>query len=318
MRSSGSRFDERRRCVSVTRRTHIWPPALCPWTSSLCKGANISRMGRPELDLFHVRSPHALTQSIGYLKFVAGQRNASVFFRGQCSLHKTLSPTLFRGVSSQHARTSRISKLRGSITFIRNRVSLFEQMPFEAREPLLQHYGLRTSWIDLVDNVWIALWFACYKALTIKRMPQYLHFESNGPLIVTPIPIPMFWSSALTIRRLLPAPPEPGLFRGPNTELIDLRVACPSVFLRPHAQHGVLFRMRGAGPGPTRPVDYSPQICGRIRIDLRDALAWLGTGKMLGTHALFPPPFYDQGYALLLNCGFDGSPTMGAIQHVGT
>ena len=39
---------------------------------------------------------------------------------------------------------------------------------------------------------------------------------------------------------------------------------------------------------------------------------------MLGSHTLFPPPFYDQGYALLLKYAFDGSPTIGAIQHIGT
>ena len=207
------------------------------------------------LDLFHVRSPHALTQSIGYLKF-----NSSVFFRGQCKLHKTLSPSLFRAVSSEHARTSRISKLRGTIASIRSHVFLLEQMPFVAREPLLQHYGLHTTWIDLVDNVWIALWFACNKALAIKRMPRYLHFEERTP---DRDPDPYSYILVINVDNTPGSPPEPGLLRGPNTEFVDLRVACPSVFLRPHAQHGVLFRMRGAASGPTRPVDYSPQICGR-------------------------------------------------------
>jgi hypothetical protein len=192
---------------------------------------------------------------------------------------------------------------------------LFEQIPFDAREPLLQHYGLRTTWIDLVDNVWVALWFACYNALAIKRTPRYLHFEQRSPDYD---PDPYSYILVIRVDNTTASPSEPGLLRGLSTEFVDLRIACPSIFLRPHAQHGVLFRMRGAGPGPTRPADYSPQVCGRIRIDLRDALAWLGTGKMLGSHALFPPPFYDGGYEILLNCPFDDNLTIGAIQHVGT
>jgi hypothetical protein len=55
-----------------------------------------------------------------------------------------------------------------------------------------------------------------------------------------------------------------------------------------------------------------------VRIDLRAALSWLGAGKLTGTHTLFPPAFYDQGYALLLDCGFSGSAVVGAIHHIGT
>lgn len=107
----------------------------------------------------------------------------------------------------------------------------------------------------------------------------------------------------------------PGLFRGPRTELVDLRVACPSIFLRPHAQHGVLFRKKGIGV--VRPTDYADQVRGIIRIDLSNALAWVGNAITLGTHTLFPPPYYDHGYKILLDEKFESKNHVGSIFMVG-
>jgi hypothetical protein len=77
----------------------------------------------------------------------------------------------------------------------------------------------------------------------------------------------------------------------------------------------LLFRLRG--DKVKRPIYYAGQIEGVLRIALADALSWLGTGEMLGVHALFPPPYYDPGYGILLQSGFTGNKTVGAITHVG-
>jgi hypothetical protein len=252
------------------------------------------------------------SQAIGYLKYLAGQRDELVYFRGQSKIYNTLSPSLFRQISSQAAQSKRINLLNKAVEEIVTNNKLIRKMPAHAREPLLQHYGFKTSWIDLVDNIWIALWFACYDARTTGKTGQYIHFEQRNPDSDSP---QYSHIVVVSVEQSTSSVPSIGYFQGSKTECIDLRIACPSVFLRPHAQHGVLFRMRGAVP--MRPNDYSPRITGIIRIDLRDALKWLGDGKMLGTHALFPPPYYDDGYSFLLNCGFIGNPYTGSIQHVG-
>jgi hypothetical protein len=264
-------------------------------------------------DILHVNSPHALTQAAGYLKYIYGKNKKQIFFRGQSRLYATLSPTLFRDIKNQKAQSDRITALREACAEITKMVTLFDGVPFEAQEPLLQHYGLKTSWIDLVDNIWVALWFACHRAHTAGELNQYLHFEQRDPHVDKN---PFAYILLISTDSDAANPYVPGLCRGSTTEMIDLRVAAPSIFLRPHAQHGVLFRMRGRVP--RRPIDYSSEICGIIRIELREALAWLGAGKLTGTHTLFPPAFYDQGYAFLLSCGFSGSPVVGAIHHIGT
>jgi hypothetical protein len=73
--------------------------------------------------------------------------------------------------------------------------------------------------------------------------------------------------------------------------------------------------MRG---GPEhRPHDYLPLVRAIIRAKLSDAIEWLGAGQMLNVHALFPPPYYDHGYGILINSGFDGSTQVGTIHHIG-
>jgi len=264
--------------------------------------------------VYHVKDPHALVQAAGYLKHVRGRRNdEAVFFRGETRVYSTLSPSLFRGLLSRKRQELRMGQLRKAIadTAARNRV--FSKMDVMVHEPLLQHYGIRTSWIDVVDNVWVALWFACHKALTTGTVNQYLHFEQR-----TAAKDPGGYAYVLLIATdaIAQMNSPKGMIIGKASELVDLRIAAPSYFLRPHAQHGLLMRMRGQSGG--RPLDYAAQIRGIIRINLGDALEWLGQGKMLGVHALFPPPFYDKGYGVLLQSGFPESMVLGAISHVGT
>jgi len=82
-----------------------------------------------------------------------------------------------------------------------------------------------------------------------------------------------------------------------------------------NGQHGLLFRLKGDDGG--RPLDYGVQVRGIIRVELGKALEWLGSGKMVNTHSLFPPPYYDNGYQILLTCGVAGDATTGTISHVG-
>lgn len=264
-------------------------------------------------NVYHVTTPHALTQAAGYLKFVRGPSKQAVFFRGQRKLYGRLSPSLYRGLSTQKGQGTRSKAIRAACLDIASKNSIFDQIPPEAHEPLLQHYGLNTSWIDLVDNVWVALWFACHRALTTGAAGQFLHFERRNPADETEAP----WAYILLIAgdAVVSEPYVPGLWRGSWTEVVDLRIAAPSLFLRPHAQHGVLFRMRANSI--MRPLDYSQQVVDIIRIDLRHALAWLGEGAMLSTHALFPPPYYDRGYSFLLDTT-EVYPEVGTVHHVGT
>jgi hypothetical protein len=141
---------------------------------------------------------------------------------------------------------------------------------------------------------------------------EYLHFERRIPSSTDLYAYVLLVATDITSRNK----DKPGYYFGPNTELVDLRMAAPSVFLRPHSQHGLLFRQKGT-PGNGRPLDYSGQIRGVVRVDLSKALDWIGDGKMVGIHSLFPPPYYDSGYQILLSCPIDTKLGIGCIAHVG-
>lgn len=262
--------------------------------------------------VYHVKDSHALVQAVGYLKFKHGKDNEAIYFRGHTRLYGGLRPSLYRNITTRAAQSKRECSLNTTVVELMRRCKLLDELYENAREPLLQHYGLNTTWIDLVDNIWIALWFACHKAKTTGESSEYIHYERREP---------DFSKKEYAYISLIAADmtnlnvPHPGHFISKKTELIDLRVACPSIFLRPHSQHGLLMRVHG--DKTRRPLDYKTQTRGIIRVDLSSALSWLGNAHTLSSHALFPPAYYDHGYRVLVSSGIGTSKIIGSIQHVG-
>ena len=260
--------------------------------------------------IFRVKDTHTLIQAAGYLKHVRGSKNSElVYFRGESKLYPTLPPTAFRGMSTKRAESNAINRINKAVE---NFSGPLKATGDYAHEALLQHYGLKTTWIDLVDNIWVALWFACHSAKSVGPAGEYLHFEKRVPRTD---PTRKAYVLLVAADAVAPDASRPGFYAGANTELIDLRIAAPSVFVRPHAQHGLLMRKKG--DAVQRPFDYSSQVRGILEIELTDALEWLGNSTALSTHSLFPPPSYDHGYGNLLAVGFQGAKNVGCIAHIG-
>ncbi len=283
----------------------------------------MSRLARLKMDsgewdasegVFHVRDPHALTQAAGYLKYVS-RATGPVFFRGQDKLYPTLYPSLHRGITSTSGLKNREKSFSAFLKGAQTSGSFINGTAEYAHAPILQHYGIRTKWLDLVDNIWIALWFACHIAKVLDPHARYLHFERRKrPYPDTGTPA---YAYILLVGAGVVDPVEdcPGLSTGTQAEVIDLRVAAPSVYLRPHAQHGILLRRRNADDYTS--YNMQPLILGVIRVEIGDALNWLGAGDLLSIHTLFPPPHYDYGYRQLLTQIPTSELRLGSIHHVG-
>lgn len=264
------------------------------------------------LEVFDVLNSHAMIQAAGYLKHVtATQAGQGVFFRGQTKLYDSLSPTLYRDVKSgKPISDTSVGGRRKLITVFLESINAESKMRAvapESREALLQHYGIRTTWLDVVDNIWVALWFACHRAQSFGWPEQFLHFEkrvaeNNGK---------DEYAYILLLASAYFNSTSPGYYNNNRTETIDLRVAVPSHFVRPHAQHGLLIRKLNARGYPA--IDASPLHVGTIRIKLSLALDWLGTASTLTNHTLFPPAFYDYGYQELLKDIQPSSKNLGSI-----
>ena len=251
---------------------------------------------------------HALVQATGYIKYKADPWER-IFFRGQNKIHESLRPSLYRGIQTENVQGSRHAWINQIVKQLSDSEGVFHNIPEYAHEPLLQHYGLKTTWLDLVDNIWVALWFAVNRSFSVGKYNEFLHFEERTPLF------PEEYGYILLIRvdENKRAAPRKGMIVGKDTETIDLRVAVPSIFLRPHAQHGLLFRRRGNDS--TRALDYISTVEGIIRFDLKKGLDWLGRGSMHSVRSLFPPPHFDHGYRILLNHDLSDKKH-GCIHHI--
>lgn len=186
---------------------------------------------------------------------------------------------------------NRRSDISTKLKEMRDSEAFMVSAPEYAHEPLMQHYGFNTKWLDLVDNIWTALWFAAHEAHATGSRKNYVHFEHSRDDFC----YIFLFNAGWIINQSLP-----GLMGTKfGFQVIDLRVATPSLYLRPHAQHGILICRDKIKDVPD--LNYKERIVGTLKIRTSDALNWLGNNPLTTVHHMFPPPKYDPGYKLFLS-----------------
>ncbi len=179
--------------------------------------------------------------------------------RGQPENYSGMVPALFRlhsgdavGEVLERAEEELERRLRGRI-----RLGRFQREHLGA---LLQHYGFRTSWLDLVDNLWAAVWFAAH---TIKNGIASQRESGSG------------WLYFLAAER-----------ESERASVVDIRTEHHGLSLRPHTQHG--WSLRG-GQGARK--DLQSHVVGVVEFPLTEA--WTLSGSLFSTTFLFPPKNLD-------------------------
>lgn len=288
-----------------------------------------SQLNRKE-NVFEVYTPHVLIQIIGYIKYA--YKDGPVLFRGQGKNYPQMKPGLFRDIKNITPVSSRIDSTYKYIDQLYKKKAFLTNTPAIAYEPLLQHYGIKTTWLDLVDNIWTALWFASHSAKVAGPSGKYVHYEINNG-IYSYISILYFGKMLNTksshteekIKLIFDrynqqyspeSTSQPWFIETDTYRIIDLRYATPSLYKRPHAQHGLLAqRTRFSSDSD---IDYSDAKVCTLKIATKSVLEWLGNGSLSSTHFMFPPPKYDSGYEKFLTRGIDPpSPMLGSIQIIG-
>ena len=243
------------------------------------------------IDITHVKSIHALNQLVGYVKYV-NRGDSRIYFRGQTKLYPALRASIFRNSKTESSVGVRNSSIGSYIAECSKAVSSISNLSRYAKEPLLQHYGIKTRWLDLVDNLWIAIWFGLheYKTQYLDRYYEFVYqrADSDGYLYIYLMANDAF----------VEKDSSPGLFVGSKTSVIDLRVSSPSIFLRPHSQHALLMKSRVNDS--LDDIDLSNHLVHIVKISVADARDWLGSGRLITAENIYPSPLYDHGYGLLL------------------
>ena len=258
--------------------------------------------------VYDVLNHHGFNQILGHVKF-NNREYGNVYYRGENKLHDTLKPSLMRMGDNPH----KLSRLLTSVVDkVLNDAQLKDTLKLHTNnakhivEGMLQHYGIPTRNIDLVDNHWVALWMGLNKCVKTKSLQVYYHYEKRE------IPYPKLADHAGILPEemyqyiLLVALPyaastlHDGVAHSEHFVEIDLRQALPSFFIRPHAQHGIVAKKKIAECLTTDDYDMATQVCAIFRIRIDRAALWLGAGNMLTQDNLFPPAAYDGGYNRLL------------------
>ena len=240
------------------------------------------------IPIFHVSTPRAFNQIIGYAKFINGS-NGTVLYRGQAKDYGSLVPSGARPnkvpIPNSTIDSMRIDKGIQKIFNLNNDdIKGWELYQNILIESALQHYGGNTYCMDFVDNHWSSLWFGLYqfsdntyakRTGDNEKLYIYLYLaDTNGPCVR-------------------------GLYLGEDTYTIDLRKALPSIFARPGAQHGWIVRKH-----KRQKCNYDDSVIGVLEINVTDAAEWLGDGNLLSQENFFPDFLCDQGYQVLLERQF--------------
>ena len=258
--------------------------------------------------VFHVRSFPLFIQAIGSVKYnctrTENGRDSGIriVYRGQDFLMPSnvpFQPSSYRKRGGCYPKQGKADiSINSSVKLLQKYSETMRNLDKRVVEGVLQHYGQESRWIDAVDNIWTALWFSCHKAWKGNKNGSYVHYERRNPYLESATH-PYCYILLLGVETsAMGDGAAPGLIGDSRYEILDLRYAIPSYYIRPHVQHGVLVRSLDSKGHPK--FDMSDLVRSVIRIDLKNALDWLGDGGSFKPGNMFPAPAFDTGFDELL------------------
>lgn len=155
---------------------------------------------------FYITGFRALNLVTGIIRYSLKDTHTKVYYRGQ-ERDYPLVPSLYRSTKTGEDAAIAEQKLSDILSCIE---PYFDPLgTYDEREALCQHYGLHTRWLDIVDHIQTALWFA-YDRTYVDDMREQRFDEDVGYIYVIAVPDDET-----------------------KVKIIDLREK-PSQFLRPH------------------------------------------------------------------------------------
>ena len=237
-----------------------------------------------------ITNPSILATFIGFLKFQSRKSNKTgeVFFRGQTKNYKQIVPSILRGDDLDHINLLSIAydELK---TYTR---SLFNASRFkeETIDNLFQQYGIRSKTLDLVDNIFVALWFATN---TLERKGLLFNFcESEEQF---------GW-----IYFMLVDGPQPQNDQNQNDPgfngYCDLRKFHSSLSARLHCQHGITYFRNNDGEWNFKNRCFDNLVIAAVKFPNTKEFK-LNVG-LITKEFLFPEKKIDNTYQLLSKTKF--------------
>ena len=219
----------------------------------------------------YIENPHILVRFAGYLKLK--NAGSKVLFRGQTKDYGTMIPSLFRG--DQINNTTLKNRYLAYNNLLKKLKNTYKSDRFKNGNvgAILQHYGIKTPWLDLVDNIYTAIWFATMKQ-TKEKPFKYVESDDFG------------WIYFIKIKDK----------RDPELKFCDLREVHSSLSLRLHAQHGISVRRKNEAWNLSNRC-LNDFVIATVKFPINDS--WGLKGPLFDTKFIFPSADYDNTYKYL-------------------
>lgn len=225
--------------------------------------------GVPWLD---VSEPAVLANFVAFCKTSRRGRGRSVFLRGQRQRYPTMVPSLFR-LPSLGLRAQRWAAYQD---FLERLPALVHGTRFTKRNfgAVLQHYGFRTPWLDVVDDLHTAIWFALNQRESVGSECTYRSTTGAfGWVLVIAMP--------------------------PGGHIQNLREDHSSMNSRCNVQQGYSLAMQYDDVDePHVEQDFITSVVGTVRIP--NNKRWQLRGFRSSESFFFPSPDHDNTYKQLL------------------
>ena len=224
----------------------------------------------------HIPDPVLLAALTAY----CSGRGQQVFLRGCTKNHPTSAPSLFRNSSKRSAPYGRIhlwDAYQAALVALRKELEPNSDKSRWRRRNLgsvLQHYGIKTPWLDVVRNLHTAIWFATHELGADQKTWRAIPTENHG------------WISLYSRR------PRERCGSVGSLVVGDLWGEQSSRHFRPHAQQGLSLAMQeDSVPCPTATQDFNQYRIAQVRIP--NTSEWELCGSMFTPAFLFPPDEQD-------------------------
>jgi len=211
-----------------------------------------------------INNPIIISAFAGFVK--NQYRTASIYFRGEAGNYQHVVPSLFRSGGMPlkddaviHQRFKAYTELKKIIRQrLQDKVSRFKN---EDVDNLFQHYGIKSPVIDMVDNIYIAIWFAMDGNKDKYGYIRLLN-TSNKELKVS-----------------------------------DLRQNHSSLSLRLHTQHGLIAKKK-VRTWNANNICYDPYEVARIKFPISRKIE---SGILFSRENIYPSEQLDNTFKILKN-----------------
>ncbi|TVL96546.1 MAG: hypothetical protein CV087_23705 [Candidatus Brocadia sp. WS118] len=222
---------------------------------------------------------------LGFVKFECNRPNARnhVFVRGQTDDFNNMIPSIFRGDNLTGERIRKRLEAYKKVKCEIYQIKPAARFKGEIGGASLQHYGLKTPWLDLVDNIFIGLWFARNEMNFIKENIYEIKKSKNE----------FGWIYLLRAEYENKVNSE-GICIGANTQWCDLRYHHRDLSLRPHFQHGIFISKSNYSDIN---YDLNNEIIATIKLPLK----LKNDIEDVKSKHIFPSKRYDNTYKYLTN-----------------